>query len=115
MRERHRIGGDLRLGRKQVWRQLADFAIALRESRRINVEARWKRQTAAERSSYVRPTARRAGCKQEVARSSRAAPILTGRPQLWPVVRADSAGSTVAAQLPRSFSAFSEREPGSAV
>jgi hypothetical protein len=46
---------------KQVCRQLADFAIALRESRRINVEARWKRQTAAERSSYVRPIARRAG------------------------------------------------------
>ena len=45
---------------KQVCRQLADFAIALRESRRINVEARWKRQTAAERSSYVRPIARRA-------------------------------------------------------
>jgi len=44
---------------KQVCRQLADFAIALRE-RRINVEARWKRQTAAERSSYVRPIARRA-------------------------------------------------------
>jgi hypothetical protein len=43
-----------------VCRQLADFAIALRESRRINVEARWKRQTAAERSSYVRPIARRA-------------------------------------------------------
>jgi hypothetical protein len=43
-----------------VCRQLADFAIALRESRRINVEARWKRQTAADRSSYVRPIARRA-------------------------------------------------------
>ena len=41
-------------------RQLSDFAIALRESRRINVEARWKRQTAAERSGYVRPIARRA-------------------------------------------------------
>ena len=35
--------------------------------------------------------------------------------QLWSVARADSAGSTVAAQLPRSFSASSEREPGSAV
>jgi hypothetical protein len=44
---------------KQVCRQLADFAIALRE-RRINVEALWKRQTAAERSSYVRFIARRA-------------------------------------------------------
>jgi hypothetical protein len=55
-------GSGQALGRdeKQVWRQLADFAIALRESRRINVEARWKRQTAAERSSYVRPIARRA-------------------------------------------------------
>jgi len=34
--------------------------------------------------------------------------------QLWSVVRADSARSTVAAQLPRSLSASSEREPGSA-
>jgi len=34
--------------------------------------------------------------------------------QLWLVVRADSARSTVAAQLPRSLSASSEREPGSA-
>src|SRR4051794_9154456 len=32
----------------------------------------------------------------------------------WSVVRTDSAGSRVAAQLPRSFSASSEREPGSA-
>jgi hypothetical protein len=30
------------------------------KSRRINVEARWKRQTAVDRSSYVRPIARRA-------------------------------------------------------
>jgi hypothetical protein len=39
------------LDEKQVCRQLADFAIAWRESRRINVEARWKRQTAVDRSS----------------------------------------------------------------
>src|SRR2546423_1169254 len=36
------------------------------------------------------------------------------RPQLLSVAGADSAASTVAAQLPRSFSASSEREPGSA-
>jgi hypothetical protein len=55
------------------------------------MEAPWKRQTAAERSSYVRLTARAADLatggskpqqvlapyKQEVARSSRAPPILT--------------------------------------
>jgi hypothetical protein len=38
--ERQTTGMD----EKQVCRQLADFAIALRE-RRINVEAGWKRQT----------------------------------------------------------------------
>ena len=36
-------------------------------------------------------------------------------PQLGSLARADSAGSTVAVQLPRSFSASEEREPGSAV
>src|SRR6266508_195228 len=36
------------------------------------------------------------------------------RRQLWSVAGADSARSTVAAQLPRSLSASSEREPGSA-
>jgi hypothetical protein len=36
-------------------------------------------------------------------------------PQLGSVARADSARSTMAAQLPRSVSASSEREPGSAV
>jgi hypothetical protein len=36
------------------------------------------------------------------------------RPQLWSVARVASARSRVAAQLPRSFSASSEREPGSA-
>ena len=35
-------------------------------------------------------------------------------PQLWSVACADSAESTVAAQLPRSFSPSAEREPGSA-
>jgi hypothetical protein len=35
-------------------------------------------------------------------------------PQLWSVAGADSATSAVAAQLPRSLSASSEREPGSA-
>jgi hypothetical protein len=53
-------GQALGMDEKQVCRQLADFAIAWRESRRINVEARWKRQTAAERSSYAQPIARRA-------------------------------------------------------
>src|SRR6266508_1875894 len=33
--------------------------------------------------------------------------------QFWSVVRAGSAGSSVAAQLPRSLSASSDREPGS--
>jgi hypothetical protein len=36
-------------------------------------------------------------------------------PQLWSVAGADSATSAVAAQLPRSLSASSEREPGSGV
>jgi hypothetical protein len=40
--------------------------------------------------------------------------IVRSWPQLWSVARADAAGSTVAAQLPRSLSASSEREPGSA-
>ena len=40
---------------------------------------------------------------------------VAARAWLWSVARADSAGWIVAAQLPRSFSASSEWEPGSAV
>jgi hypothetical protein len=45
----------------------------------------------------------------------RIAPMRTPQAQLGSCARASSAESTVAAQLPRSFMASSEREPGSAV
>jgi hypothetical protein len=74
----------------QEWRPLSSLSLS-RESSSTLVEALWKRQTAAERSSQARFIARRAvwatdggrpqqllaPYKQEVARSSRAPPILT--------------------------------------
>ena len=58
----------------------------------------------------------RSGTRRAVDLRSRRlrADACRAQPQLWSVARAGSAGSMVAAQLPRSFSASSEREPGSA-
>ena len=90
------------------------IAFAVSRPRSVSINELLVRPTAqASRSVAITGTLSRRG-RRRVAAPHTSARLPVVRVQLWSVVRAGSARSSVAAQLPSRFSASSDREPGSA-